>query len=180
MRTLLIAVATMLSGCGTGVSPELYDVVLDHFAQPDTCFTSGMQPNSLVISEPPSLMQVQVWEGPEDTAYLEIETGGGTVDLGDAPSAKLSGIFNGKKADKGWTFTSDSVEKQTVGGDNVVVDTTHVELTFERSRTFKGTGSIASSRTCTGNLCTGMNRSCAVSSLVLSGTRLEVEYQRAP
>lgn len=180
MRKTWMLVAAMLSGCG-GTSPELYDVVIDYFTLPDSCYQSGQQPGTVATTQPPRLMQVQVWDGPENVTYLEVQGAGMSVDLGAAPNVAINGIFTGKKADKGgWTFNSDNVEKQTLPGNNVITTTTHAELTFERAGTFKGTAALSSSRNCVGNQCPGTNPSCGVGSIVISGTRLAVQYERAP
>jgi hypothetical protein len=100
--------------------------------------------------------------------------------MGAAPNVGVSGIFTGKKADKGWTFTSDTIEKQTLPGNNVITDTMHAELNFDRVPQFKGTASLSSSRNCVGNQCPGTNPTCGVSGIVVSGTRLAVQYERAP
>lgn len=169
----------LLSGCGAGAKPELYALVIDYFTLPDTCYTSGMQPSTVATARPPILIQGQVWDGPEGLAYLEVVQGGAAVDLGAAPDVDFRGIFTGKKGDKGWTFNSDSSTKRTLPGNNVITDSSHASLTFERASTFKGTGSVSSSSTCVGAQCPGVNPSCAVS-LNLGGTRLEVDYERAP
>jgi hypothetical protein len=180
MRKSWMLVAAVLSGCG-GTSPELYDLVVDYFTLPDSCYTSGMQPATVVTTQAPRLMQVQVWDGPDGVAYLEVQGTGSTVDLGAAPNVSISGIFTSpKKGEKGWTFVSDGVEKQTLPANNVITTTTHAELTFDRAGTFKGTAALSSSRNCVGNQCPGANPSCGVSGIVVSGTKLAVQYQRAP
>ena len=168
-----------LSGCGAGVTPELYAIVVDYFTLPDTCYTSGMQPSTVATARPPELMQVQVWEGPEGVAYLEVEEGGAAVDMGAAPDVPVRGVFTGQKGEKGWTFNSDSATKQTLPGNNVVTATTHASLTFERASTFKGTGALNSASSCVGAQCPGTNPTCAVS-LSVTGTKLQVDYERAP
>lgn len=179
MKKSWMLVAVLLSGCG-GTSPELYDLVIDYFTLPDTCYQSGMQPSTVATTLPPGLMQVQVWDGPDNITYLEVQGAGRSIDMGAAPNVPVSGIFTGKKTDKGWTFNSDTVEKQTLPGNNVITETTHAELTFERATQFKGTATINSSRNCVGAQCPGTNPSCSVSAIVVHGTRLAVQYERAP
>lgn len=179
MKKTWMLAALMLSGCG-GATPEMYQLVVNYFTLPDSCYQSGMQPTTGVTVAPPDLIQVQVWDGPDNTAYMQVESGGGTIDMGQAPNVSVSGIFTGKKADKGWTFTSDTTQKQTIIG-NTVTNVTHAEFTFDRGPvTFKGTGALSSSSTCVGNQCPGTNPSCAVSGIVVQGTRIQTDYERAP
>lgn len=179
MRTTCLLLALALTGCG-GVSPEVYELVIDAFSLPDSCYSQGMQPATVTTTAPPGLIQVQVWDGPENSAFLQVETGGLSIDMGAAPNVDIGGIFTGKKVDKGWTFSSDLVRKQTLPGNNVVTTTTHAELTFDRGQLFKGTGLLSSSSNCVGAQCSGTNPSCSVPALVLNGTRVAVQYERAP
>ncbi|MFO0601407.1 MAG: hypothetical protein U0228_39265 [Myxococcaceae bacterium] len=180
MLTGLFTAALGFSGCG-GLTPELYELVVDAFTLPDSCYSNGMQPSTQQITEPPGLVSVKVWDGPEATAFLEIESGGGSIDMGAAPNVSLNGVFTGKKVDKGWTFSSDASTKTTAGG-NTLTDTTHAEFTFERSGgTFKGTGALSSSRACTGAVCgTNGSPSCSVAGINFRGTRIAVQFERAP
>jgi hypothetical protein len=181
MRKSSLILALMLSGCG-GTSPEVYQLLVDYFTLPDSCYTSMMQPNSVTTTAPPTALSVQVWDGPENTAFLQVESAALTVDMGAAPNVTVGGIFTGKKVDKGWTFTSDTVNKNTVGigTNNVITSTTHAEITFERATTFKGNAVLSSSSTCAGTQCSGSNPSCSVSGIVVTGTRVAVNYERAP
>lgn len=179
MRKSSLMLALMLSGCG-GTSPEVYQLLVDYFTLPDSCYTSMMQPNSVVTTAQPVALGVQVWDGPDNTAFLQVETAPINVDMGAAPNVNISGIFTGKKVDKGWTFSSDNVSKQTLPGSNVVTTTTHAEMTFERNVTFKGTGVLSSSTNCVGSSCPGTNPSCSVPGVVITGTRVAIDYQRAP
>ncbi len=180
MRKTWMLMAVVMSGCG-GTTPELYDLVVNYFTLPDTCYSSGMQPSSIVTTAPPDLLQVQVWDGPDNTAYLEVEKGGASIDMGAAPNVNVNGVFTGKKVEKGWTFASDAVQKQTLPGNNVITATTHAEFTFERGGgPVKGTAVLSSSSNCVGNQCPGTNPSCTVSAIALQGSRIAVDYQRAP
>lgn len=180
MRKSSLMLALVLSGCG-GTTPEVYQLLVDYFTLPDSCYTSMMQPSEVVTTAPPTAMTVQVWDGPENSAFMQVESGSISVDMGAAPNVNIGGIFTGKKADKGgWTFSSDVVSKDTLPGNNVVTTTTHAELTFERGVTFKGTGVLSSSRNCVGAQCPGTNPSCTVSGLVVTGTKVAVQYERAP
>lgn len=179
MRNAWMLAAVLFSGCG-GVTPEIYELVVDYFTLPDSCYSNGMQPTNQTTTAPPGLMQVRVWDGPENTAFLEVEQGGASIDMGAAPNVPVSGVFVGKKVEKGWTFSSDASDKATIAS-TTVVDTTHAEITFERSGgTFKGTGALSSSRTCTGTGCSGANPTCSVSGLNFRGTRIAVTFERAP
>lgn len=180
MRKSLLLAAALLTGCGGGVTPELYALVVDYFTLPDSCYSNGMQPSSAVVSAPPGLLQVQVWDGPENTAVLSIEEGGRSVDMGAAPNVPVGGLFKGTKGNNNaWTFVSETVDRATVAG-NTVTDTTRAEFVIERGQTFKGTGALSSSRVCTGSACSGTNPTCSVTGLKLTGTRLAVDYERAP
>lgn len=179
MKKTWMLAALMLSGCG-GATPEMYQLVVNYFTLPDSCYQSGMQPTTGVTVAPPELIQVQVWDGPDNTALLEVEEGGRSIDMGAAPNVAVGGLFKGAKADKGWTFVSEVEDRSTVAG-NTVTDKTRAEFTFERgAQTFKGTAALTSSRTCTGSACSGTNPACAVSGITFTGTRLAVDYQRAP
>lgn len=177
-RLLLGSLVVAFSGCG-GVSPELYAVAVDFFTLPDSCYSNNAQPSNTRVTDAPSLLQVQVWDGPDQTALLELETGVRSIDMGDAPTVTLTGLMKGKRGTGGWIFSSETVNKSTQVG-RTITDTTKFEMTFERGVTFKGTGAVSSNRTCAGSTCMGTQPSCAVSGIVLSGTRLEVKYERGP
>jgi hypothetical protein len=179
MRKSSLMLALTLTGCG-GTTPEVYQLLVDAFTLPDSCYTSMMQPSTVVTTAPPTPLSVQVWDGPDNTAFLQVESAAITVDMGAAPNVTVGGIFTGKKVEKGWTFSSDGVTKQTLPGMNVITTTTHAEITFERAVTFKGTGVLSSSSSCAGSSCPGTNPSCSVSGLVLTGTKVAVNYERAP
>jgi hypothetical protein len=179
MKKTWMLAALLFSGCG-GVTPEIYQLVVDFFTLPDSCYSNGMQPMSGLTTSPPDLMQVNVWDGPEGTSFLEVEQGGGSVDMGAAPNVNLGGVFTGKRTDKGVTFSSDTVSRATAVN-TTITDTTHAEFTFERGGgTFKGTGALSSSRACTGTACTGTQPSCSVSGLNFRGSRIAVQFERAP
>jgi len=180
MRKSTLMLAVLLSGCG-GTSPEIYQLLVDYFTLPNSCYTSMMQPSSVTIVAPPSAMTVQIWEAPENTAFLQVESGERTIDMGAAPNVTVGGIFTGKKLEKGWQFTSDSSSKAAPRMDLIITTTTHAEMTFERGgTTFKGTGALSSSSNCVGSLCPGTNPSCSVGGIVVTGTRVAVQYERAP
>ncbi|MFT3706581.1 MAG: hypothetical protein QM817_02835 [Archangium sp.] len=179
MRKSLMLAALLFSGCG-GVTPEIYQLVVDFFTLPDSCYSNGMQPMAGFTSTPPDLLQVNVWDGPEGGSFMKIEQGGGTIDMGAAPNVAVSGVFIGKVTDKGVTFSSDSVSKATAAN-STITDTTHAEFTFMRGGgTFKGTGALSSSRACTGSACNGTQPSCSVNGINFKGSRIAVDFERAP
>jgi hypothetical protein len=179
-KTFTLAVILFCSACG-GTSPELYHLVVSYFTLPDSCYTNSMAPTTATTAAPPDLLQVQVWDGPDNIPYLQVIAGGTSVDMGAAPNVDMRGIFTGKRADKGgWTFSSDTAAKATVAG-NTVNSTTHAELNFERGGgSFKGTAALSSSQTCTGAQCPASSPSCSVGNIALQGSRIAVEYQKAP
>lgn len=180
MRKLLCVVPLFLSACGGGTAPELYNLVIDFFKLPDSCYANGMPPSQTTTASPPSLMQVSVWEGAANEAFLEIDTGSRTVDMGSAPDVQIAGVFRGTKGSGGWTFTGERNSQQVVPGvGTTTVDASRASITFERGGAFKGTVSLSSSRTCTGAGC-GTNTSCTVDNISVNGTRIQVQYQKSP
>ncbi len=179
MRKSSLMLAVLLSGCG-GTSPEVYQLLVNYFTLPDSCYMSMMQPNTVTTAAQPTALSVQVWDGPDGTAFMQIESAPLSIDMGAAPNVNVGGIFTGKKAEKGWQFTSDNTTKQTANANLVVTTTSHAEMTFDRGVTFKGTGLLSSSANCVGTSCPGVNPSCSVSGIVITGTRVAVEYERAP
>lgn len=179
MRKTLMMAAMMLSGCG-GTTPELYDLLVSYFTLPDSCYDNAMQPSSGQTSGPPALIQVQVWDGPDAVPYLEVQGTGVSIDMGESPTVAVSGVFTGKRGDKGLVFTSERVSKQTIAG-NVLTQTRKIELTFERTPQTKGTAALSSSQACAGPNCPAdVSSSCTVSSVPFVGTQLKVDYERAP
>jgi hypothetical protein len=179
MKKLLLLSVMALTGCN-GVTPELYSLVVDYFRLPDSCYANGMQPSTGVTTAPPALIEVQVWDGPDNTATLEIERGNRTIDMGAAPNVTVGGLFKGTRANGGWSFVSETVGSATVAG-NTVTDTTRAEIVFERGQqTFNGLANLSSSRSCMGSACSGNNPTCSVTGIKIAGTRIAVDYQRAP
>ncbi len=181
MRKLVLgSLVLAFSGCGAGVSPEVYAIVVDFFTLPDSCYTNNAQPSNVTVSAAPVLLNVQVWDGPDNTAVLELEGGIRSIDLGDAPTVTLTGLMKGKKGTGAtWNFAAETVQKSTQVG-RTLTDTSKLELNMDRANTFKGTANISSSRSCAGSTCVGTQPTCAVSGVALSGTRLQVAYERAP
>lgn len=177
-KTLLLSLLA-LTGCN-GLTPELYSLVVEFFRLPDSCYSNGMQPTTGVTTAPPALIEVQVWDGPDNTAVLEVERGSRTVDMGAAPNVPVNGLFKGTRGNGGWSFVSETVASGTAGG-NTVTDTARAEIVFERGQqTFNGLANLSSSRNCTGSACSGTNPACSVTGIKLTGTRIAVDYQRAP
>jgi hypothetical protein len=182
MRRLLLTFAFALSACGTPVAPELYNVVVDAFSLPNTCFTNSTPPTTVVSAAPPSLVQISVWDGAAGEAFVEIESGGITVDMGAAPNVVVGGLMRGTKSTSGpaWTFVADRVVTTTVPNLSTSTSKANFSLTFERTLTFKGILGLSSSRECTGVGCAGSTPSCAVSNVPVNGTRLQVDYLKSP
>lgn len=178
-HALLAGLVFSLSACGGPVTPELYALVVDYFRPPASCYTDGMAPTDGVTTAGPALFQVQVWDGPDGKAFLEVEQGGSTVDMGDAPSVSVRGVLTGTSGSDGWAFTTQTVDVNNAAN-TTITDTTGVTFTFRRSSTFKGTASLSSSRACMGTLCQGTQPSCTISGISVSGARLAVDYERSP
>lgn len=179
MRKLLMgSLLVGLTGCA-GAEPELYAVVVKFFTLPDNCYLNNAQPSNVTVADPPSLLNIQVWDGPDQTALLELESGLRTVDMGDAPTITLTGLMEGKRGTGGWNFVSQSSDKSTQVG-RTITDDTKFEITFERGATFKGTVNLTSTRSCAGSTCMGTQPSCSVTGIPVSGTKIAVKYERAP
>jgi hypothetical protein len=178
-RLVLASLLLTVTGCGAGISPELYAIVIDFFTLPDSCYLNNAQPSNVTVAAAPVLLRVQVWDGPSNTAVLELEEGIRSLEMGDAPTVALTGLMKGTRGTAGWTFAAETIQKSTQIG-RTLTDTTKFELNFERSQTFKGTGGATSSRACSGTTCVGTQPSCSVSGVNLSGARLEVKYERPP
>jgi hypothetical protein len=179
MRKLLMLSLVALSGCGGGVTPELYAMVVDFFTIPDACYSNMAQPSNVVVTAQPALIQGQVWDGPEQTAILEIEQGPATIDMGDAPSVAVRGLLRGKVMNNEWTFSGANSTKSTQIG-RTVTDSSSFELKFIRGTTFKGTATLTSKRECSGSTCTGTQPTCTITGIPVNGTRLQVNYERQP
>lgn len=190
MKKLLVALAlSSLSSCTAGVSPELYAVIVDFFRPAPSCYTNGMYPSNDVTAASPMSLRVEVydWQNQSDNkVFLEIVSGGVTVDMGDARPVVLGGFFEGTKpqaGDQPITFTaSRTVERQTGGltGTATLTDNTSASLSITRGRTIKGTLELKSATTCAGNCPTTAPPSCTISNINVRGTQLEVDYEQAP
>lgn len=180
MRSLPPALlALALVGCGGPATPELYAVVIDHFRAPASCYDSGEQPKSGTTVAPPALIQVEVWDGPDDTAVLQVQSGTINADMGDAPNVSVGGVFKGTKGNDGWTFSSGRTSVIATGA-TTVTETAGATFSFPREPTFTGTATLTSARTCDGTGCPTKLPSCTISGISLSGTQLQVEYLKTP
>lgn len=178
----VLAVA-WLSGCGGGVSPELYAVIVDFFRPATSCYTSGQYPNTSVTAASPGTLRVEVYDGADQKPFLEIVEGAQSVDMGDAPDVRLAGLLEGTTSQGTTTFVaSRTLESNTtvLGQPMTVTETGKATVTFVRGPTWKGTLSLNSSRTCSGTPCPNAPPACNVDNVPLRGTRLQVEYQQAP
>lgn len=183
MRQLIAALALVgFSGCGAGVAPELYNVVIDYFTLPNTCYQNGAPPNIVESAAPPRLMQISVWDGAANEAFLEINSGGGSIDMGWAPNVDVGGTMRGARNQNAatWTFIADTVIATTLPNINTTTSKSRFTLTFERTQAFKGTASLTSSRECAGGGCSGAQPACDVSGIAVNGARLQVNYQTKP
>ncbi|MEW5740540.1 MAG: hypothetical protein AB1938_16550 [Myxococcota bacterium] len=178
-HALVLTLAAALSGCGIRpVNAELYALVVDFFRPPASCYSDGMQPTTGLMGDQPAVIKVQVWDGPEGKAFLEVVDGALAADMGDAPSVDFDGVFSGTKESTGWVFSAQRSSVANVGG-TTVTSSTSATVTFWRDATFKGTAALSSLRTCTA-ACPGMAPSCTVSDIPVSGTRLAVDWEQAP
>lgn len=184
MKKLIVMLAVAaLTGC-SGVEAELYNLVIEPKDAPDSCYTDGNEPNTTHPSLPSILMQVEVFDGPEGSSYLVVTENGATYPLGNAGNVDIGGVFNGAKPDsKGVTFTSSTVSKTTNAAatqTNTVTET--ATITFARGGgPFTGSASVSASRKCEGTGCPNNGDiSCSISDLVLKGSRIKTDWQRAP
>lgn len=179
MRKAILASLVMgLTGCG-GVSPELYRIVVDFFALPDNCYLNNAQPSATTTTTALTALQVQIWDGADQSAILSIEGGSRSIDMGDAPNITLGGVMKGKKGTGGWTYSAETISKATTVG-QTLTSTGKVEVTFDRTPNSKGTITLSSSRGCAGSTCSGTQPSCAVSNIAIASTRIATDYERAP
>jgi hypothetical protein len=157
----------------------LFRSVVDFFTLPDNCYLNNAQPSNVTTQAAPALLSIQVWDGPDQTAVMELESGLRSIDMGDAPTITLTGLLKGVKDANTWKFSAQNVAKSTQVG-RTVTDDTKVDMTIERANTFKGTATLTSARSCSGSTCMGTQPTCTVSGIKLSGTRIDVKYERAP
>jgi hypothetical protein len=180
-RLLLIPLfALSLSACG-GTSPELYNIVIDYFALPNSCYQNNAQPSTNTTAAPPTLLQVSVWDGAANEAFLDIVSGGASVDMGDAPNVTIGGVLRGSKSTSStdWVFVSDSVTARTLLNSTNTVKQ-RFSVSFTRGGTFKGTAGVSSSVECAGSTCSNFQPKCEVANVPMNGARLAVNYQTNP
>ena len=185
MKKLIVAMAIAASSCAGGQSPELYSVVVDFFRPAATCYANGQYPNSNVTASSPASLRIEVYDWQDQKVFLEITDGAVNIDMGDAPSVALGGLFEGSKPQSGdqpISFAVNrTVERTTggLGGQVTVTDVTSATVAFTRGATWKGTMELKAAETCTGTGCP-TTPSCTISGIPLRGTRLQVDYQQAP
>jgi hypothetical protein len=185
-RFILSSALLVLTGCGAGAVPEIYAVSVDFFRPADTCYVNAMPPSIVTTSGGQAPLQWQIWDGPENKAYLELEQGGGTIDMGDAPNVVIGGTLEGTQASGDWTFTTGrTTTSKSPLANATTTDTTHATVTTTRSAgTVKGTLKLEATRTCEGTGCPAnfamQNPSCTIEGIALRGTRIAVTYERAP
>jgi hypothetical protein len=183
---LSACLACVLMACGGGASPEVYAVSVDFFKVPDSCFANATPPPTVISAGSPTSAQLQVWDGPDGKAYMEIEQGGRNIDLGSAPDVALTGTLEGTTGPGGWVFTTlrTSVAKPP-NGTTTTTENSKGTVTIERSSgPMKGTLKLESTRVCEGTGCAATfaaaNPPCTVDGIVIRGTRVAVSYQRPP
>lgn len=125
----IVALLTLLAGCGGGEEIWRYRVVVDPaplVALPGSCYRGGTPPSSRV--EDRNLYRDflwTVWEaGSSDRAFLELDSPEGGWRLGDAPPVQLSGAIAG-------TGDSFSAERVQVSADGQVLESTALRIIFE-------------------------------------------------
>lgn len=181
MRPLLLAV--MLCGCGSGGSPELYALVFDVVMAPSSCFANA--PATTVTGQL-GTVNVEVWDGPDGKAYLSLEGGAITVDMGDAPTVTVTAgvALEGTAGPGGWTFATERTQVTTAVVPPIINSTTTTKtraaLSFPRASTAKGTLALASSIVCTGSGCPTNMPTCTIEGVNVRLTRLNVSYQKMP
>ncbi|MCY1079079.1 hypothetical protein [Archangium lansingense] len=151
MRFLgIVAMLTVLAGCGGGEDIRRYRVVVDPAplsALPGSCYRGGTPPASHV--EDRNLYRDflwTVWEaGSSDRAFLELDSPEGGWPLGDAPPVQLSGAIAGS----GDSF---SAERVLVAADGKALESTAMRIVFEELDTIsRGVVELRSScATCAG------------------------------
>ncbi|MBL8951307.1 MAG: hypothetical protein JNK82_11050 [Myxococcaceae bacterium] len=176
----MVVLSAVLTGCGGGGSPELYALVFDVVTAPASCYAN---PPATTVTGVLGTLNAEVWDGPEGKAYLTVEGGSLSVDMGDAPTVTVSvgQAIEGSPAAGGWSFITDRTQTTTtpiIG--TVTTVKTRAELTFARASTAKGTLSLSSSQTCTGTGCPGTMPTCSITGAVVRATRLNVAYEKAP
>ncbi len=174
-----------MSACG-GASPELYRLLIERVDTPTNCYSENNEPNT-TNERPPGQLQVQVWDGPDGLIYLTVDDGSFPMSMGEAPAMSIGGVFDGAADGDAVKYTqTNKTVTTTEFGDNeqVLTTTATATITFPRtSGAFTGTAELNSSRACTGPdvVCPeSLTRSCKISNLTVTGTRLAVQYERAP
>jgi hypothetical protein len=146
--------ASSLLGC-EGSQPSLYRVAVDPVAQsvPATCYRTGQAPaNPDKTTNIVDQQQWVVWEGVDDTAYLE--AGAINYILGQAQRVTINsngGAIQGTKVDGKYTFVSERTQTDSP----TEVYTTSATYTIDKlGETLEGTLALHSH--CTGADCGGI------------------------
>src|SRR5438132_5300240 len=109
MRPTIVTVSLLAAvGCGGGgTSPELYELVVDYFAAPASCYQNP--PSTTTNPGPLGTVQGEVWDGPEAKAFFALSGVGFSADMGDAPRITVSAgtALEGTAGAAGWTFATD-------------------------------------------------------------------------
>jgi hypothetical protein len=175
----ILGLCWLTCACGNGAVPELYQVSLDYFVPPATCYRTGMQPTDMTTMAPQTGFGMRVWDGPDSKAYLQLENAPtAAIDMGDAPSVSLDGVYEGTNGVGGWTFAT-ARSSQTVNGLNMdkTTETESAAFTFARGGVITGTLALSSASTCVGATgCPAMNPSCTISGVAFRGTALASDY----
>jgi hypothetical protein len=169
-RTLLVGFVFVLAGCGAAPRPDYFSLVVDYFRPLASCYADGTAPVEGVRQTAPTLIEVQVWDGPDGSAYLDVLKGDTTMDMGDAPGVVVGGIFSGTKGATSWSFKSETVEVTEPANATVTV-TRSATFVFERKTTFHGTLSLSSVRSCLGTACAGLDLGCTIADIAFAGTQ---------
>jgi hypothetical protein len=190
MKKLIVALAAVCtSSCAGGVTPELYAVIVDFFRPGTSCYANNMYPANDVSASSGGSFRVEVYDWSDQgnqKVFLEIVSGGVTVDMGDARPVVLGGLFEGTRAtggDQPTTFVSSRTTERNVnvlGQTAAFVDNASATIAINRGRNVKGTLELKSTTTCTGTACPGTIPQCTIGGVQLRGTQLEVDYEQAP
>lgn len=190
LSSALVSVAVSmlsLAGCAGGASPEIYAVAVDYFRPADSCYADARPPAQVTTASTQASAQLQVWDGPQNTAFLEIAQGAREIDMGTAPNVSFEGVLEGAREGSQHVFSATRSSVTTVPPPlaSKVTETTKLTLTFPRGGgPISGTMSLESSRTCEGSAClpnfAALNPPCNLSDIAFRGTRLAVEFERAP
>lgn len=173
MRSIKWAVAVVaassLLGC-EGSQPSIYRVAVDPVSQniPTTCYRAGQAPaNPDKTTNIVDQQQWVVWEGLDDTSYLE--PGAISYNMGQARRVAINAdALQGSKADGKYTFVSERTQTDST----TEIYTTSATYTIDKlGQTLEGTLALHSH--CTGTDC-GDIPTCDVS-VKFVGRRIDTD-----